>query len=125
MLDRLAASDYRGALIAAEAHLLHHPLCADAVDCAQIAGSELRRLYLARLGSLGRVPRIAIGLHGLLGSSLDFRAGFVVSRIDGRASLEEIVERCGLPALDTLGILSELYLQRVIELSEESTTRIQ
>jgi hypothetical protein len=116
MFERLAASDYGGVLIAAEALLVHHPLSADALDCAQIARSELRKLYVARLGSLDRIPHLAVGLHGLLGLSLDFRTGFLLSRVDRRTSLGEIAEGCGLPPLDALRILSELYLQRVIEL---------
>jgi hypothetical protein len=119
MLERLAASDYVGTLTAAEALLVHHPLYRDALDCAGIARSELRKLYLGRLGSLDWVPHIAVGLQGLLGQSLDFRAGFLLSRIDKKASLGEIVDGCGLPQLDALRILSELYLQRVIATYEE------
>jgi hypothetical protein len=118
MIERLAASDYAGALTAAEALLVHQPLNDDARDCAQIARSELRKLYVARLGSLGRVPHIAVGLQGLLSLSLDFRAGFLLSRVDKQASLAQIVDACGLPQLDSLRILSELYLQRVINLED-------
>ena len=91
MLERLAASDYSGALMAADALLLHHPLHGDALECAQIARSELRRLYVARLGSLDRVPHVTVGLQGLSTLSLDFGAGFLVSRIDNRSTLEEII----------------------------------
>ncbi len=119
MLERLAASDYSGALIAAEALLLHHPLHSDALECAEIARSELRRLYVARLGSLDRVPHITVGWQGLSTLSLDFRAGFLLSRVDTRSALREIVEGCGLPRLDSLRILSELYLQQIIAMSEE------
>jgi hypothetical protein len=125
MLERLAASDYGGALIAAEALLVHHPLCADALDCAQIAGSELRKLYIGRLGSLDRVPYIVLGLQGLLGLALDFRAGFLLSRIDKRMSLGQIVDGCGLPPLDALRILSELYLLRVIALGDGLHSQVQ
>jgi hypothetical protein len=117
MLERLAASDYAGTLTAAEALLVHHPLYHDALECAAIARSELRKLYLARLGSLDWVPHIAVALQGLL--ALDFRAGFLLSRIDKRASLAQIVEGCGLPELDALRILSELYLQRIIAAAGE------
>jgi hypothetical protein len=112
MLERLAASDYAGTLTAAEALLVQHPLHHDALECAAIARSELRKLYLARLGSPDSVPYIVVGLQGLL--ALDFRAGFLLSRIDKRASFAEIVEAGGLPELDALRILSELYLQRII-----------
>lgn len=120
MIERLAASDYAGALTAAEALLLHQPLCADALECAEMARSELRRLYVARLGSLDRVPFMAMGLHGLMALSLDFRAGFVLSRVDRKTSLGRIAEECGLPPLDALRLLSELYLQRVIAFEESS-----
>jgi hypothetical protein len=119
MLERLAASDYVGTLTAAEALLVHHPLYRDALDCAGIARSELRKLYMGRLGSLDWVPHIAVGLQGLLALSLDFRAGFLLSRIDKKSSLGKIVEECGLPQLDSLRILSELYLQRVIARYQE------
>ncbi len=119
MLDRLAAGDYSGALTAAEAVLLHHPLHSDAIECAQIARSELRKLYFARLGSLDHVPHITVGWQGLSALSLDFRAGFLLSRIDARSNLREIVDGCGLPQLDALRILSELYLQQIIAMTEE------
>jgi hypothetical protein len=114
MIERLAASDYAGALTAAEALLVCHPLHADALDCANIARSELRKLYVARLGSLDRVPHVEMATQGLLGLSLDFRAGLLLSRIDKHARLGDIVDACGLPKLDALRLLSEMYLQRVI-----------
>ncbi|HZU81558.1 MAG TPA: hypothetical protein VE987_01520 [Polyangiaceae bacterium] len=116
MLERLAASDYAAALMAAEALLVHQPMHADALDCAQMARSELRKLYVARLGSLDRVAHLKVGPQGLLALPLDFGAGFLLSRVDGRSTLGEIVEHSGLPPLETLRILSELYLQRVISL---------
>jgi hypothetical protein len=115
MLERLAAGDYEGALIAAEALLLYQPDHADARDCAQIARSELRKVYLARLGgALARVPYLAVGPRGLVAMSLDFRAGFLLSRVDGRTAVSTIVEASGLPELDSLRILSELVLESTI-----------
>jgi hypothetical protein len=116
MLERLAAGDYRGALMAAESLLLHQPNNADALDTAQIARSELRKVFVSRLGPLHQVPRVAMGPEGLLALALDFRAGLLLSRVDGAASLGEIVDACGLAELDALRILSELTLQRAIAL---------
>jgi len=81
-----------------------------------MARSELRKLYVKRLGSLDGVPHVAIGPQGLLALSLDFRAGLLLARADGRKPLSQIVESGGLPQLDALRILSELFLQRVIVL---------
>ena len=120
MLERLASGDYLGALISAVALLETHPLHQDALDTAQIARTELRRLYIARLGSLEQVPHLAVGPGALFSMQLlDFRAGLVLSRVDGRSTLGEIADACGMPEHDALRILSELYLHRVIALDEE------
>ncbi len=118
MLDRLAAGDYAGALLAADSLLLHQPRHADALDCAQIARSELRKIYTGRLGSLERVPHLAMGHEGLQALSLDFRGGFILSRVDGATPLDIVVAACGLPELDALRILSELALQRAVLFAE-------
>ena len=119
MLDRLAAGDYEGAIMAAEALLEYRPRDRDALDAAQIAKTELRKVYVARLGSIERVPRIAMGPDAILAlKSLDFRAGFLLSRVDGVASVYEIVEGASVPSLEALRILSELFLRRVIAFDE-------
>jgi hypothetical protein len=117
MLEHLASSDYVGALLAAEALLETHPGHQDLLDTAEIARSELRRIYAARLGSLERTPRLALGHEELLtAQALDFRAGLVLSRIDGQATLAEIVQASGIPQHEALRVLSELYLRRTIVL---------
>jgi hypothetical protein len=120
MMDRLAAGDYEGASLAAEALLEYRPRDQDALDCAQIAKSELRKLYTARLGSLDRVPHVAMGPEAIFSlQALDFRAGYLLSRIDGETSLEDVVESGSIPSLEGLRILSELYLRRVISFETE------
>ncbi len=119
MLERLAAADYEGARIAAEALLEFRPRDRDALDCAQMAASELRKVYVARLGSLDRVAHVAIGTDAIVAQrGLDFGAGYLLSRIDGLATLRQVVEGAGVSSLEALRILSELYLRRVIAFSE-------
>jgi hypothetical protein len=119
MLEYLAASDYVGALLAAEALLETHPGHPDLLDTAQIARSELRRIYAARLGSLARTAQLAMAPEELLTvQALDFRAGLLLSRVDGQATLAEIVQSSGIPSHEALRVLSELYLRRAIVLSE-------
>jgi len=115
MLERMAAADYGGALLAAESLLEFRPLDRDAQEIAAMARGELRRMYIERLGSLDRVPYLTMPLDGLLAQpSLDARAGFVLARIDGLASVRQIVEVGGMRATDTLRILSELVLRRAV-----------
>ncbi len=115
MLERLAAGDYEGAVLAAEALLEYRPRDQDALDCAQIAQGELRKVYVGRLGSIERVPRVAMGPEAIFSlQSLDFRAGYLLSRVDGVSTIHQIVESGSIPSLEALRILSELYLRRVI-----------
>jgi hypothetical protein len=120
MLERLAAADYEGAIMAAEALLEYRPRDRDAIDAAQIAKTELRKVFVARIGSIERVPHVVMGPDAIFAlKSLDFRAGLLLSRVDGLASIYEIVEGAGIPSLEALRILSELYLRRVIAFTED------
>jgi hypothetical protein len=116
MLERLASGDYAGALLAAEALLRRLPRDADALDCAEMSRTELQKLYSARLGSLDRVPTIAMTPACLATLPLDVFAGFMLSRIDGLTSLREISITHGVAPDHALRVLSELYLQGVITL---------
>jgi hypothetical protein len=114
MLERLAAGDYVGALMAAEALLVRLPADADALDCAEMSRTELCKLYVARLGSLDRIPTIAMSPEQIVGQPLDIVAGFLLSRIDGLTSLREISITKGVSPSHSLRVLSELYLRGVI-----------
>lgn len=119
MLERLAAGDYAGALIAAESLLEFRPLDADASDTAQIARTELRRTYIERVGSLERVPRLCMPLEGLLSHPwVDARAAVLVARVDGVASVREVVEGAGMHTTEALRVLSELVLRRAVTLDD-------
>jgi hypothetical protein len=116
MLERLAAGDYRGALMAAEALLRRLPRDADALDCAEMSRTELRKLYEERLGALDRAPSIAMAPAAIAALTLDVFTGFLLSRIDGSTTLHEIAFARGMVPDRALRALSELYLQGVITL---------
>jgi len=115
-LERLAAGDYAGALLAAEALLRRLPRDADLLDCAEMCRVELRKLHESRLGSLDQVPSIAMSPADIAGLRLDVVTGFLLSRIDGLTTLRELALAPGLPPDHALRVLSELYLQGVIAL---------
>ena len=71
-------------------------------------------MYSARIGPLDRVPFVAVPPEQLKWLSIDHRAGFVLSHVDGVCSLEQILDVSGMPTLDALRILYELAQQRVI-----------
>ena len=114
MNDRVSLGDYTGALEVAERILAidrHH---AAALACAESSRSVLKQMYTARVGPLERVPTVAVARDQLRWLSIDHRAGFVLSLIDGVSSVEMILDVSGMPELDALRILSELAQQRII-----------
>ena len=69
---------------------------------------RLEQFYVSRVGSLTRVPIVTVRDVNLRWLGLDHRAGFLLSRIDGHASLEEILDVSGMPRLEALRTLVEL-----------------
>lgn len=118
MKDRYAMGDFTGALVVAEGLLEVNADDIDAQRYAQSCRDVLTQMYSARLGSLTQRVRVAVPGDQIRWLSLDHRAGFVLSLIDGSSSVEEVLDISGMNRLDALRILYTLYDQRVIALSE-------
>jgi hypothetical protein len=114
MNDRVSLGDYTGALEIAEKLLEINPDDRPVKVCAESCRGVLRQMYAARIGPLDRVPMVMVARDQLRWLSIDHRAGFVLSLIDGVSSLEMILDVGGMPELDALRILSELAQQRII-----------
>lgn len=113
---RYATGDFSGALAIAEAILETNPEHEEARRCAARCGEVLSQMYLARLGSLSRRVRVAIPVDQIRWLSLDHREGFLLSLAESGASVEEVLDICGMPRLEALRILLGLLEQRVISL---------
>jgi len=118
MKDRYATGDFSGALIVAEGILEAEPLHEEAQRCRQRCTEVLSQMYLARLGSLSQIVRVALSGDEIRWLSLDHRAGFLLAVIDGDSSIETLLDISGMPRLEALRILYGLLDQRVIALSE-------
>jgi hypothetical protein len=114
MRDRFAVGDFSGALVVAEGILEGDPSQPEAARYAENCRERLRTMYAARLGSLAQVPRVILPPDQVRWLSLDHRAGFVLSCVDGYSTIDEILDVSGMPALDALRILFELLQQHVI-----------
>jgi hypothetical protein len=68
----------------------------------------------AKLGDLKRVPTLKLRMAELMKLSLDPRAGFLLSRIDGSLSFEALFSVSGMSRLDTLRVLAQLLDQDII-----------
>ncbi len=116
MRTRFSLGDYSGALEVAELLLAEDPADAEVIDCADKCRTVLEGMYAARLGSLEQVPAVIVQRTQLRWLSIDHRAGFVLSLIDGSSSLEMILDVSGMPRLDAMRILVELIAQRIVAL---------
>jgi hypothetical protein len=116
MHDKFSLGDYTGALEVAETLLRTDPVNGEALECAEECREKLLQMYTARIGPLDRVPVVMVPREQLRWLSIDHRAGFLLSHIDGISSLEMILDVSGMPLLDALKILCELVQQRVITL---------
>jgi len=117
--DRYAVGDFTGAMTIAEAVLADDPSNAEVLRYMESCRDILLQMYKARLGSLDRIPRIALPAEELRWLTLDHRSGFLLSCIDGTSTIEDILDVSGMPPLDTLRILYTLMQQQIIELAPD------
>ena len=63
-----------------------------------------------------RKPELLLSADDLKEVSLDHRAGFLLSLIDGTASLEAVLDASGMPMIDALRIFCELVEKKIVAL---------
>lgn len=118
LTDRYSMGDYSGALSIAEAILEAEPGHPEALRCAKSCREILTSMYSARLGSLDQVVTVEVPREQIRWLSLDHRAGFLLSLVDGTLTLEELLDISGMPRLDALRIMFSLREERVITLGQ-------
>lgn len=114
---RFILGDFSGALVMAEAVLAADPSNAEAKDYALRCRNSLAELYISRLGGMSGVPELSISFNDLRHLSLDHRAGFLLSLVDGMSSIEDILDLCGMSNLEALRTIFELMQQDVIRVA--------
>lgn len=117
MQDRYAVGDFTGALVVAESLLDADPDNEDAKRYAQSCREVLTQMYAARIGPLDQVATVAVPPEQIVWLSLDHRAGFLLSLVDGVSAIEEILDISGMTRLDALRIMYTLVQQNVIALA--------
>lgn len=114
---RISAGEYGPALMLAEAALEEHPSASAIVSQAESCRDVLYHRYLERLGASDHVPRLLVKHSAITALSLDHRAGFLLSCVDGGSTIEEIIDVSAMPRLDAVRILYELVQEGVIEMA--------
>lgn len=116
MKDRFAMGDFSGALALAEGILRIHPSDMEAQSLATKCREVLHDMYASRIGDMSRVPQVSMSPDQIRWLSLDHRAGFMLSMIDGFSSVDDLLDVSGMQRLDALRILCALLDQKVIAL---------
>ncbi len=69
---------------------------------------EAQEIYWARIGDSHQIPVLVRPIEELLREPREAAAGFVLSAIDGKSTVQALMKSCGLPPLAVLCILCEL-----------------
>lgn len=117
MKDRYAMGDFTGALVIAESILEVDAEDAEAARYAESCRNVLTQMYAARMGSLEQIVTVSIPADQIRWLSLDHRAGFLLSLVDGVSTVEEILDISGMTRLEALRIMYTLLEQRVISVA--------
>ena len=71
-------------------------------------------VFQSFLGDLHRTPVLARPLHELASSPISPRAAFLLSRVDGLLSLDEILDVSGMPRTEAYRYLCQLFLRGIL-----------
>jgi hypothetical protein len=119
MEDLYALDDLTGALRYAELILGREPDNGQARRCAENCRERLVLLYSSKIGTLDGVPMPSLNETELRWLGLDHRSGFLLSRVDGSSTVEEILDVCGMPRLEALKTLVDLLDRGAIRIARE------
>ena len=75
-------------------------------------------IYWGRIAGAHRVPRLCVPARAVPDEWRGRCAGFILCRVDGRASVGEILAACGLPELTALCLICELLDMGILTLAE-------
>jgi hypothetical protein len=78
--------------------------------------SRLVKRYRDRMGDLGGVPRLSLGLSDVMKFNLPAHAGFMLSLIDGDTSVGDIVSLSGMDSFEALRVLNGLVEAGIVSL---------
>lgn len=112
-----ALGDYTRALRIAEDILVRSPDDISARRYAQNCRDVLTQMFAARIGPLDQVICVVVTPEEVQWLSLDHRAGFLLSLVDGQSTVDEILDISGMTRLDALKIIHDLTEQHVVRLT--------
>ena len=109
-----AAGDLDRAVAAVDLALSEDPNSALAQKLIHRNRETVQAVFQNFLGDLSRTPQLARPLHELSAAPISPRAAFLLSRIDGMISIDEILDVSGMPRIEAFRHLCQLYLRGIL-----------
>ncbi len=107
--------DYHSSQSVIEEYLENNPDSREIQDLKEENLRQIEMKYLAKLGPMESQPRLAISADQLVWHNLDPNKGFLISRVDGKVSVANLIDIVHLPRLETLRLLAELATDGIID----------
>ncbi len=114
--ERLALGDYTGALAQADGVPTGSPHYFEAITLATHCKAILLQMMRAKVGTYEHVPFTLVDRQQQRWLSLDHRAGYLLSLMDGNLSIQEVMDVSSMSELDVLRVIYDLMSQSVIAL---------
>lgn len=119
LFDRAIAyhglGDLEKAVVAIDLALSEDPTTALAQKLIHRNRDTIMNVFQGYLGDLERQPQLARPLHELASAGINPRAAFLLSRIDGTLSIDEILDVSGMPRLEAYRYLCQLFLRGILK----------
>lgn len=74
----------------------------------------IMQIFQSYIGDLERMPQLAKPLHELQNAPINPRAAFLLSRIDGTLTVDELLDVSGMPRLEAYRHLCQLLLRGIL-----------
>jgi tetratricopeptide (TPR) repeat protein len=108
-------AEYEKAVTAVELALSEDPASALAQKLIHRNRDTIMMVFQNYLGELDRQPQLAKPLHELAGIPISPRAAFLLSRIDGTLTIDEVLDVSGMPRMEAYRYLCQLFLRGVLK----------
>lgn len=108
------AGEARKAAAAADLALAEEPDSATAQKLIHRNRDALTAIFQAYLGSLERRPALTRSFDELAQTALGARAAFLLSRVDGNLTYDEILDVSGMPRLEAYRYLCQLLMRGIL-----------
>ena len=112
----LGSDDLEGALSVFRAAANRDPDRIEVESYIDMVRGRLVQRYRDRVGDTGAVPRVVIDPSEVTAFDLPADAGFMLSLVDGKTSIDELIALSGMDAFEALRILNELLAAGIAEI---------